>query len=710
MQPDLQLVDVRDTAELAGGTIPGNRPIPLAALTASLEALDLDVPVVVYCASGYRSSIAASVLSAGGFDDVSDLLGGYGAWAAATGRTRVLRSLAMNETTDRRSWRQLLDAVLTIGSDLDLPAMLRRIVSSAANLVDATYGALGVLDESRTGLSEFVTVGIDDATYRAIGDLPAGHGILGLLIADARPLRLPDLTKHPESFGFPPHHPPMRSFLGVPILVRDEVFGNLYLTDKSTAPEFTAEDEDLVVGLAAAAGVAIENARLSARVHELAVVEDRERIARDLHDTVIQRLFATGMLLQSTTRLGDQRPGGEPSSGSARRWTISMSRSRRSARRSSTWNGAAGPARRCAVRSSARCARRPSRSGFEPRVILDGPVDSAIDETVAAEMLATLREALSNVWRHATATHVDVEVGRRSRRSRCASPTTGSAHRGAQTDGQGAGQHGGPRRPVGRLAPVPPASAERNPPRMAGAATLRRRRRPALTAMMRSVDDRITVFLLDDHEIVRRGLRDLLEAEGDIEVVGEASTEAEAVRRVPALDPDVAVLDVRLQDGDGVSACREIRSSHPRTACLILTSFSDDEALFEAIMAGAAGYVLKQIRTTDLVDAVRRVASGQNLLDPAVTARVLERLRRGPEQDERIARLSPQEREVLALLAEGLTNRQIAERLYLAEKTIKNYVTSVLAKMGMARRTEAAVYAARHLKGGTEPDNRSPRA
>jgi two-component system, NarL family, response regulator DevR len=212
------------------------------------------------------------------------------------------------------------------------------------------------------------------------------------------------------------------------------------------------------------------------------------------------------------------------------------------------------------------------------------------------------------------------------------------------------------------------------------------------------MSDRISVFLLDDHEIVRRGLRDLLEAEDDIVVVGEASTEAEAIGRVHALDPDVAVLDVRLQEGDGVTACREIRSRHPRTACLILTSFSDDEALFEAIMAGAAGYVLKQIRSNDLVDAVRRVADGQNLLDPAVTARVLERLRRGPEEDETIARLSQQERQVLALLAEGLTNRQIADRLYLAEKTIKNYVTSVLAKMGMARRTEAAVYAAKHLK------------
>jgi two-component system response regulator DevR len=212
------------------------------------------------------------------------------------------------------------------------------------------------------------------------------------------------------------------------------------------------------------------------------------------------------------------------------------------------------------------------------------------------------------------------------------------------------------------------------------------------------VSDPITVFLLDDHEIVRRGVRDLLEGEDDITVVGEASTQEQAVGRVHALDPDVAVLDVRLEQGNGIEACREIRSLHPRTACLILTSFSDDQALFEAIMAGAAGYVLKQIRANDLVDAIRRVAAGQNLLDPAVTARVLERLRRGPDEDELIARLSAQERQVLVLLAEGMTNRQIAERMYLAEKTIKNYVTSVLSKMGLTRRTEAAVYAARHLK------------
>ena len=212
----------------------------------------------------------------------------------------------------------------------------------------------------------------------------------------------------------------------------------------------------------------------------------------------------------------------------------------------------------------------------------------------------------------------------------------------------------------------------------------------------------IRVFLLDDHEIVRRGVRDLLDAEPDLVVVGEASSEEEALRRVPALDPDVAVLDVRLESGDGISACREIRSRHPRTRCLMLTSFADDEALFHAIMAGAAGYALKQIRSNDLVDAIRRIASGQDLIDPAMTAKVLDRLRKGPEQDHVIARLSGQERAVLELIAEGLTNRQIAARMYLAEKTVKNYVTAILAKMGMSRRTEAAVYAAKHL-GGVPP-------
>ncbi|MEA2686855.1 MAG: two-component system, NarL family, response regulator DevR [Actinomycetota bacterium] len=204
----------------------------------------------------------------------------------------------------------------------------------------------------------------------------------------------------------------------------------------------------------------------------------------------------------------------------------------------------------------------------------------------------------------------------------------------------------------------------------------------------------VRVFLLDDHEIVRRGLRDLIEAEDDLVVVGEASTAEEAYGRIPSTTPDVAILDVRLPDGDGVEVCREIRSQHPEIACLMLTSFAEDEALFSAIMAGAAGYVLKQVRGTDLVDAVRRIARGESLIDPLLTTRVLERLRLPPEADE-LAGLTEQERRILDLIAEGMTNRQIGEQLFLAEKTVKNYVSNLLAKLGMSRRSEAAAYAAR---------------
>jgi two-component system, NarL family, response regulator DevR len=210
-------------------------------------------------------------------------------------------------------------------------------------------------------------------------------------------------------------------------------------------------------------------------------------------------------------------------------------------------------------------------------------------------------------------------------------------------------------------------------------------------------DRRTRIFLLDDHEIVRHGLRDLFESEDDLVVVGESGSAKEAERIIPALRPHVAVLDARLPDGSGIDVCRSIRSRDPSISGIILTSYDDDEALFAAIMAGAAGYVLKQIRSTDLVDAVRRVAAGQSLLDPAVTARVLDRIRHADEAPSELARLTDREREILVLIAEGLTNRQIGERLFLAEKTVKNYVSSLLAKLGLERRTQAAVLAAKLL-------------
>ncbi|MDT0438312.1 MULTISPECIES: response regulator [Streptomyces] len=210
----------------------------------------------------------------------------------------------------------------------------------------------------------------------------------------------------------------------------------------------------------------------------------------------------------------------------------------------------------------------------------------------------------------------------------------------------------------------------------------------------------VRVFLLDDHEVVRRGLHDLLDAEPDIEVVGDAGTIAKALARGPALRPDVAVLDVRLPDGNGITVCRELRDRLPGLACLMLTSFDDDDALLDAIMAGAAGYVLKQIKGSDLVTAVRTVASGQSMLDPATTARLMNNLR-GAEtspdpRGESLDRLTPREREILALIGEGLTNSRIGKRLFLSEKTVKNHISRLLAKLGVERRVQAAVLASQH--------------
>jgi two-component system, NarL family, response regulator DevR len=207
----------------------------------------------------------------------------------------------------------------------------------------------------------------------------------------------------------------------------------------------------------------------------------------------------------------------------------------------------------------------------------------------------------------------------------------------------------------------------------------------------------IRVFLLDDHEVVRRGIADLLTQDADIEIVGESGSAVEAVHRIPALHPHVAVLDARLPDGNGIDVCRDVRAVDASIQGLILTSYEDDEALFAAIMAGAAGYVLKQIRGNDLVDAVRRVAAGQSLLDPAVTARVLERIRHGTEQPQEFKTLTDQERRILEYIAQGLTNHEIAEKMFLADKTVKNYVSSVLAKLGLERRTQAAVLATKLL-------------
>jgi signal transduction histidine kinase len=303
--------------------------------------------------------------------------------------------------------RKLLDAVLGINSDLSLPHVLSHIVEAAVELIGAGYGALGVLSERGDYLSEFVNVGIPPEDVAAIGKLPEGHGILGMLIIDARPLRLPDLTRHPESYGFPPHHPPMRSFLGVPVSVRGAVFGNLYLTEKQSASEFSDEDEGLAIALARAAGVAIENARLHARVRDLTLVEDRERIAADLHDTVIQRLFATGLSLQGTLRSITPAEAAERVERAVGDLddTIRQIRSTIFALQAPRVTGRGLRAEILTLASEVAASL-----GFEPHLRLDGPIDATVDDLVAAHLLAVLREALSNVVRHAEATRVDVAV------------------------------------------------------------------------------------------------------------------------------------------------------------------------------------------------------------------------------------------------------------------------------------------------------------
>ena len=311
----------------------------------------------------------------------------------------------MDPIASPRQLRRLLDGVLDIGSDLDLESVLRTIIATAAELVDARYGALGVLDNTGTRLSEFITVGVTDEQRAAIGRLPEGHGILGRLIVDPQPLRLPHIGAHPDSYGFPPNHPPMTSFLGVPITVRGVVFGNLYLCDKGGGDAFTDVDEELAIGLAAAAGIAVENARLHARVADFATLEDRERIARDLHDTVIQRLFAIGLSLQATLRLVT-----DPAV--TNRLTTAIDDLDATVRdvRASIFelHTARLPGRSVRQELVQLCGESARALGFDPVLRFDGPIDAALGESMATEMFAVVREGLSNVAKHARATTAQV--------------------------------------------------------------------------------------------------------------------------------------------------------------------------------------------------------------------------------------------------------------------------------------------------------------
>lgn len=313
----------------------------------------------------------------------------------------------MEGSSGAEDLRRLIDAIVSLGSDLELAAVLRRLTETATELVGARYGALGVLSADRTHLSSFVTVGIPDREAEVIGELPKGHGILGLLIVEPRPLRLHDLREHPESFGFPPNHPPMTSFLGVPVLVRGEAFGNLYLTDKIDGEDFTDVDEELAVGLAAAAGVAIENARLLARTRELDIAQERERIARDLHDTVIQRLFATGLSLQSAARLADQPEVVDRIQQAVDELDLTVRDVRSSIFELNPPASSASGLRRALLSVGDELF---DALGFSPTFRFEGPVDSGVPDALAPHVIAVVREGLANIAKHAGSPTAEVRV------------------------------------------------------------------------------------------------------------------------------------------------------------------------------------------------------------------------------------------------------------------------------------------------------------
>jgi signal transduction histidine kinase len=323
---------------------------------------------------------------------------------------RQLKSLEIlvpyHSIEDPAKLRRVLEATLLIEADLDLPTLLRHIVDEACSMTNARYGALGVLNDDRTALAEFVTVGLEPAVEARIGARPTGLGVLGLLISDPIPLRVARLDAHPEGHGFPAGHPPMTSFLGVPLKVRDEVYGNLYLTDKVGWSEFTADDEALIGALAVAAGIAIENARLHHRVTEAAVYEERDRLARDLHDTVIQRLFAIGLSLQSVVAA----PTAARNAGRLSTTIRDIDDTIRQVRTSIFELGSDGLGRGTRESILALLAELRPMVGFEVHATFDGPVDTAVPDVVLEHLLAVLREAVTNVGRHARATDTAVHV------------------------------------------------------------------------------------------------------------------------------------------------------------------------------------------------------------------------------------------------------------------------------------------------------------
>ncbi len=575
--------------------------------------------------------------------------------------------------------------------------VLQVIVDQVRPLIGAQYAALGIVDADGV-MERFITTGMDRDTRARIGHIPRGHGFLGLIVHENRSFRIPDIAVDPRRSGFPPHHPPMHSFLGVPVTVKGRSVGNLYLTNKAGADEFSAEDQALVETFAVHAGIAIENARLHEQVQRLAVVDERERISKDLHDGIIQNIYAVGLSLEDVPELIRDDP--DEVERRVERAIDNLHVTIRDIRnfifglRPELLSGTTLIGGLVAVVEE---FRHNSMIDVELHV---GDVRREPDPTATAHLLGVVNEALSNVARHSGASRATVFVD---------SPESGGLGLVIEDNGHGFDPttigmlgHQGLSNMRSRMAAIGATiefvsdatgtKVQVNRPMESFASTEKDG-----DVMTEGPTRPLTLLVVDDHEVVRQGLVSLLGRRPEFQVVAEAGTVAESLEAARRFEPDLVVMDVRLPDGSGIEACRDIRAEFPSTRVVMLTSYPDEEAVIAAIVAGASGYLLKQVRARDLVAALEAVGRGESLLDPAVTGKVLDRMRRiaSSDQSDELGALTQQERKILALVAEGQTNKEIAAEVFLSDKTVKNYVSSILAKLNLERRAQAAAYVAR---------------
>ena len=514
---------------------------------------------------------------------------------------------------------------------------------------------------------------------------PPADSIAWRAMQEGRGLIVQDVDRQSGVFLHLRHAVPVTQVMAVPLIGESGARGALIAGRIGRHTTFTAADLDMAETFAGQATIALELADARAAQQQLAALEDRDRIARDLHDHVIQRLFAVGLGLQGMAEKANESAIRARLAQAVEELdeTISQIRTTIFDLQDTI------PDNRLRSRVKAVVEELEPILGVQLELTWSGPLDTLVDSSVITDVEAVVREAMTNVARHAEASTLRVTIGADTDRLT------------VDISDDGVGLRDNPRR--SGLANLRNRAAQPGWHVDPGEPGTRRSSAAMVDPAVDVVDDKrvIRVFILDDHELVRRGLTDLLDSADDMEVVGQAANAGEALRRIPAARPHVALLDARLPDGSGIEVCRDIRSSHPEVSCVILTSFDDEEALFAAVMAGASGYLLKQIRGSSLIDGIRQVAAGRSLVDPAVTRKLLERIRHPVEPDPVANSLTAREREILSLIADGYTNRQIGERVFLAEKTVKNYVSALLAKLGMQRRTQAAVYGA-SLKKPTE--------